>query len=252
MMLHYICALPNKKGTAAPLEFISDDPAKIEEWARRHDREGWGVYDCHNPLKPGATRRAKETIAAITSIAVDVDRKDIVETMLEVDARAGGLLLRLSWWNDSGRGRHDRPLYVRLDRGKANMVRTGLATWLKFESVLLDNGDAENDIPGDNVGVLTKWNPPDLRIPMGPADRAAIQASVAADSECREDARAEHWVGKIIAQRFNLDPAHAHDKRRIQATIWELLQDGTLARKEGVDKQRKPRTFIVAGHRGQP
>ena len=36
-MLHYVCALPNKKGTAAPLEFISDDPAKIEEWARRHD-----------------------------------------------------------------------------------------------------------------------------------------------------------------------------------------------------------------------
>ena len=105
-MPHYVCALPNKKGTAAPLEFISDDPAKIEEWARRHDREGWGVYDCHNPLKPGATRRSKETIAEIRDIFVDIDPKDIVETVAEVDARVDELLLPFSWYNDSGRGRH--------------------------------------------------------------------------------------------------------------------------------------------------
>ena len=105
-MLHYVCALPNKKGTAAPLEFISDDPAKIEEWARRHDREGWGVYDCHNPLKPGATRRSKETVAEIRDIFVDIDPKDIVETVAEVDARVDELLLPFSWYNDSGRGRH--------------------------------------------------------------------------------------------------------------------------------------------------
>ena len=98
--------LPNKKGTAAPLEFINDDPAKIEEWARRHDRKGWGVYDCHNPLKPGATRRAKETVAEVTNITIDIDFKDITETAAEVDARLGELLLPPNEIRDSGHGRH--------------------------------------------------------------------------------------------------------------------------------------------------
>jgi len=60
-MPSYVCALPNKKGDGIPQEFISDDPAKIEEWAQQHDKPGWGVFDCHNPLKPGATKRNKET-----------------------------------------------------------------------------------------------------------------------------------------------------------------------------------------------
>ena len=143
----------------------------------------------------------------------------------------------------------DRPRYVRLDRGKANMVQTGFATWLKFESVILKNDDPENDLPGDNVGVLVKWDPPDMRIPMGAADKAAIRAAVALDPECREDSRAKHWVGNIVAQRFNLDLEKAHDKRRVQATVWELLRNGTLARKEELDKQRRPRTFVIVGEK---
>jgi hypothetical protein len=105
-MPFYVCALPNKKGTAAPLELICDDQAKIEAWARRHDREGWGIYTCHNPLKPGATRRSKETIAEVREIVVDIDPKDVVETMDEVDVRLNGLLLPPSELRDSGRGRH--------------------------------------------------------------------------------------------------------------------------------------------------
>src|ERR1700704_2593806 len=105
-MSFYVCALPNKKGTASPQEFISDDLAKIEEWAQRHDREGWGVYDCHNPLKAGATRRCKETIAMITNIYVDIDPKDVVESPDEVDARLHDLLLTPSEVRTSGRGRH--------------------------------------------------------------------------------------------------------------------------------------------------
>jgi hypothetical protein len=143
----------------------------------------------------------------------------------------------------------DRPRYVRLDRGKANMVQTGFATWLKFESVILKNDDPENDIPGDNVGVLVKWDPPDLRIPMGAADRAAIKAAVAADPEYREDSRAKHWVGNIVARRFNLDLDKTHDKRRVQATVWELLRNGTLARKEELDKQRRPGPSSSSGRK---
>src|SRR5262245_59589783 len=74
MPLYYVCALPNKKGAGAPREFFSNDPAKIERWARQHDKPGWGVYDCPNPLKDGATARNKESIAAVVSVRVDIDK----------------------------------------------------------------------------------------------------------------------------------------------------------------------------------
>jgi hypothetical protein len=104
-MPYYVCALPNKKGDGIPQEFISDDPSKIEEWAQQYNKPGWGVFDCHNPLKPDATRRTKETIAAIECIYADVDPKNIVETMEEVDAQLRDFLMPLEI-RDSGRGRH--------------------------------------------------------------------------------------------------------------------------------------------------
>jgi hypothetical protein len=104
-MPYYVCALPNKKGTGIPQEFISDSPEEIESWARKADQPGWGVYDCHNPLKDGATARNKETVGLITNIYADVDPKDVVETMEEVDTIAREFLLPLQI-TDSGRGRH--------------------------------------------------------------------------------------------------------------------------------------------------
>jgi hypothetical protein len=75
-MPYYVCALPVKKGTAPIQQFISDDLNEIETWARERDKPGWGVYDCHNPLKPGATARNKETVASVIEIYADVHRDD--------------------------------------------------------------------------------------------------------------------------------------------------------------------------------
>jgi hypothetical protein len=105
-MPHYVCALPNKKGAGVPQEFISDDLAKIEEWARQHDKPGWGVYDCINPLKDGAAARNKENVAAVVALRVDIDGKSIIETMDEVDAHLANMLLPPGAIIDSGRGRH--------------------------------------------------------------------------------------------------------------------------------------------------
>jgi hypothetical protein len=105
-MPYYVCALPNKKGAGIPQEFISDDPAAIESWAKGHDKPGWGVYDCINPLRDGATARNKESVAAVVSIRVDIDGKSVIETMEEVDAHLGNMLLPPSSIIDSGRGRH--------------------------------------------------------------------------------------------------------------------------------------------------
>jgi AAA domain len=135
-MPYYVCALPNKKGDGVPQEFISDDPAKIEEWAKLHDKPGWGVFDCHNPLKSGATRRTKETIGAIECIYADVDPKNIVETMEEVDARLPDFLIPLEI-RDSGRGRHiGSKLKEPIDPNDAEMVARVDAVRQKLTEIL--------------------------------------------------------------------------------------------------------------------
>jgi hypothetical protein len=122
MPRYYICALPNKKGTGAPKEFISDDIAKIEEWARRHDKPGWGVFDCINPLKDGATARTKETIAAVESLRIDVDSKDVFETKPEIETQLVSMLLHPTVI-DSGHGLHaDWPLKEQVDTGDAAAI----------------------------------------------------------------------------------------------------------------------------------
>jgi AAA domain len=133
-MLYYVCALPNKRGTGAVQEFFSDDLAKIEEWARQHDKPGWGVYDCINPLKDGASARNKESVAAVVSLRIDIDSKDIVETLPEVDAHLANMLLPPSAVIDSGRGRHadwvlkepiptdDAAMIARVDAVRARLV----------------------------------------------------------------------------------------------------------------------------------
>jgi RecA-family ATPase len=54
----------------------------------------------------------------------------------------------------------DRFDYMKLSRGKANMVRRGVIGWYQFVPVELDNGVPEDGIPGDTVAVLDKWEPP--------------------------------------------------------------------------------------------
>lgn len=54
----------------------------------------------------------------------------------------------------------ERHLYVRYDDAKANQsLKTNIARWFQKVSVELGNGD--NDNPGDEVGALVPWSPPD-------------------------------------------------------------------------------------------
>ena len=102
----YLCSLPNPGKPGAPHEFLTHDWRQAEDWARREDRPGRGVYYCVNPLREGARTRSKETVAAITGLHVDIDFKDIEEDSDEVDRRLAGLPCPPSEIRSSGGGRH--------------------------------------------------------------------------------------------------------------------------------------------------
>jgi hypothetical protein len=139
----------------------------------------------------------------------------------------------------------DRFNYVRLDRGKANMGRTGQICWLKFETVTLSNGD--EDEPGDDVGVITRWEPPDMRVPLTDADRDHFRSVVQKANHWRADPRADKWFGHIIAYRFGLDIDKPADRRRITAAWQQLLKERVLGVEERLDEKSRPREFVVPG-----
>jgi hypothetical protein len=72
------------------------------------DKRGRGVFDCVSILRPGARRRALETLGEIPALHVDIDGKDLVEGLPAIDHKLAGLLLPPSEIRNSGHGRHVR------------------------------------------------------------------------------------------------------------------------------------------------
>jgi AAA domain len=103
--VRYICALPYPKRAGRIPELISDDPAAIEEFARRWDRPGYGVYECVSPLREGARRRSLENVGALTVIHSDIDLRTLQETHEQVFRRLQQLPIPLEI-RDSGGGFH--------------------------------------------------------------------------------------------------------------------------------------------------
>jgi len=79
-MARYVCSLPNRGEPGNPKELISDNPALIKRFIKAEDRPGRGVYECINPLMPGARRRSLETVLELARLYFDLDLPNIEES----------------------------------------------------------------------------------------------------------------------------------------------------------------------------
>jgi hypothetical protein len=102
----YLFSAPNSGTAGAPKILRSDDAALADRWIKAEDRPGFGVYYCPNPLKPGATKHGRDSVAAIECIFVDVDLKDVVDMPDQVVDKLGTLLLEPTEIVSSGHGYH--------------------------------------------------------------------------------------------------------------------------------------------------
>jgi hypothetical protein len=141
----------------------------------------------------------------------------------------------------------DREDYFRVTRGKVNMIRkAGSGKWYRFVTVTLPNGDPENDIPADDVGVLEAWAAP-TGTGITQDDRVHFQTLVTDDPAYREDARAKHWIGIPIARRLRLNLSTPTGRKRAKRIFQALLDEGILAVREGLDMEGHTRNFVVSG-----
>lgn len=144
--------------------------------------------------------------------------------------------------------------YVRLDDGKANMSPpASMATWRRLESVELPNGDGFE--PGDEIGAIAAWTPPDAFGGVSVSDLPAIRDALASGAWKASD-KAEDWAGVAVASALGLDvgpprkgertASQEHARARVRTMINTWLREGVLRKVEMEDpKNRRPAPFVV-------
>ena len=104
-MTYYVCSLPQHGEPGEPKELFTDDLALAERFIEAEDkRPGRGVFQCINPLLPGARRRSLETVARLQFIYFDLDLQNIEASRDDVIKRLRGLPVEFIWVRDSGFG----------------------------------------------------------------------------------------------------------------------------------------------------
>jgi hypothetical protein len=143
----------------------------------------------------------------------------------------------------------DRFDYMRLSRGKANMVRRGTIGWYRFVPIELDNGSEDEGVAGDTVAVLERWTPPqDSDLVRQPTyeDRkywlGALQYG-----EYRYDSRSPDWFGFKIADRLGADRNDPKQMKVVAAILDDLIEEGTFKIESRKDARRMLREFVVPG-----
>ncbi len=134
-------------------------------------------------------------------------------------------------------------LYFRVDDGKSNLQPPAEgAIWHQLVNVDLPNGPMGT--VGDKVGVVTRWQKPDVVGGMSSRDLLAVQNAVAA-GKWRDNSQARDWVGKAVAQALGYALPEEAGKVKMLVKTW--LKSGALTTVSGLDEQRRQRDYIEVG-----
>ena len=101
-------------------------------------------------------------------------------------------------------------------------------------------------MPGDSVGVVTRWAWPDAFDGVTVTDLRAVQAAIAA-GRWRENSQAKDWAGHAVADILKLDPKNKAHKAKIASLLKTWIGNGMLVIVEGEDGSRRKRSFIEVG-----
>jgi hypothetical protein len=146
----------------------------------------------------------------------------------------------------------ERLSYFKTYSAKANMTKRGNVFWYKIEGHELPNGIPEENIPGENVGVVTRWNCPVALDPLTLYDFGdkKFWHQAAMDGAYRYDRRAADWFGYVISERLKLKArTNSEHKRQAAAILEALLEEGVLKThsEKVVGQGGKAVVWVVAG-----
>jgi hypothetical protein len=206
-------------------------------WAQIADRTGVAIELVHHVRKtqPGTEITAEDGRGAGALLAATRSTR-VLNRMSREEATEFGLLT-------------ERELYFKVGIGKLNLAPAiGDPIWFKMHSHPLGNGR-----PGwaaDEIGVATRWTPPDPLALVTPTTLDAIKARLQGDARAARD-NADDWIGCDVAAIIGLDvgpktkadrtAAQEGDRSRVKTLIGKWKAAGTLVDVECKGKDRKPR-----------
>jgi hypothetical protein len=202
----------------------------IEYYERVASAGNCAVHIWHHMRKGNGAETTVEAVRG-TSVLIDAPRSvDVMETMTSVSAKGLGI--------DEGH----RQRYFCCYNGKRNYAPPAYdRDWFEIVSVTL-----ENAFPfGDEVGVVIRWQPPDIVEIMTPGTIEIIKQAVGVTPRWRSSSQATMWVGKEIARVLNLDCNEKKDI--IKMVVVNLIKIKVLKTIIARDEQRREdKEFVVA------
>jgi hypothetical protein len=149
--------------------------------------------------------------------------------------------------DDAGVEGENRRRYYRTYIDKQNMTPPAeISDWFYLDSVYLNNSPRRHVNPtdrGDSVGVVTRWQWPEDRARVTPADREACLTAIKS-GRYRYDQRAAMWVGNVIGRVLTLDLKRGTDKALVKAIIKKWIDQGALRVVPGMDEHREEREYV--------
>nr|WP_244959047.1 AAA family ATPase [Novosphingobium marinum] len=205
----------------------------VKAWVRVAMAADCSIVLAHHSSKAGA---GEVTVMSSRggSAAVDAMRAAMVLNRMTVDeAKRWGI------------AEAERKRYVRIGDDKSSRAPAEAADW--FQIIGVDLGNGTEDCPGDNVGVLVPWSPPDPFDDVTIEHLRTVQRRVGSAHEWRESPQSPHWIGNLVAEVIGLDLEEAADKAKVKSIAKEWIKAGALRVEEGPDQNRQARKFVVSG-----
>jgi hypothetical protein len=155
-------------------------------------------------------------------------------------ARSGRALNQMSKDEAAKAGVERHRCYFRVETDKPNMAAPAdRADWYRIVSVDLPNGD--------EVGVATRWEWPDAFEGVTVNDLRKAQAAIGNGGPWRANSQAKNWAGNAILKAIGLDPTNKADRAKVAGLLKTWTANGMFVVIEGLDEQRRKRSFIEVG-----
>jgi hypothetical protein len=135
--------------------------------------------------------------------------------------------------------------YFRADTD-GNLSPASATEWFCLKSQGLGNGGEGAVDDQDYVGVATPWQWPDAFDDVTVSHLRNAQAAIS-EGRWRESPQAKDWAGIAIARVLSLDPTNRGHKAKIIAMLKTWIANGMFVIVEGLDEQRRKRSFIEVG-----
>lgn len=210
--------------------------AVCKRWAQIADETGCAVEFVHHARKMAAGGSG------------DVTADDARGASALLAAVRSARTLNQMTKEDAEKAKVEQPRsHVRVDDVKANLAPPAEgASWFKLVSVPL--GNATDQDPQDEVGVVTTWKWPDPNEDVTVADVVAAQQRIA-EGEWRLDAQAKNWVGQAIADTLGHDIEEPSVRSAMKLLIRKWVSERWLKIVTRQDAKRRPREFVEPGER---